>query len=215
MDLKAKRHQLIIKTKLTIEERERCFAIFAETFCGEPMFRYMLEGRRDLREDTLWIAERKFRCMESYYQMYTNEGPIRGFAWWLSPTTTPKVTLWQQLRAGFAGVPFRFGPRIFKKMLDCSAHEKRILEEAAQKGPCWILDVIATDPAYQKQGLGRQFIQMIFEKADASGTDCYVLTHNERNAAFYEKSGFAMEVEEAVCSGGPTAYGLRRLPNPS
>ncbi|TNE50637.1 MAG: N-acetyltransferase [Deltaproteobacteria bacterium] len=202
----------IRREQLHPDDENQFLKIFAETFAYEPMFSFMLEGRDDLVEDTLWIARRKWLLMKNSYAIWTNDGPhIHGFSWWLPPQAQSTVSLWKQLKVGFALVPLKFGWRRFQRMLECSAHERKILQAATQT-PCWVLDVIATEPSMQGQGLGHQMMEPVLELAAQGGHTCYVLTHNERNAGFYEKTGFQMETEERVCANGPMAYGLRYTP---
>src|SRR5579871_6269066 len=55
----------------------------------------------------------------------------------------------------------------------------------------WYLSIVAVDPAFQGQGLGRQLLESTIAEADRAGATCYLETFSERNLSFYQRLGFA------------------------
>ena len=76
----------------------------------------------------------------------------------------------------------------------------------------WYLWAIGVDPGSQGEGIGGRLLQPVLASASASGTPCYLETHNERNVRFYQKHGFRVVCEERVPKGGPRVRAMLRYP---
>ena len=51
--------------------------------------------------------------------------------------------------------------------------------------PHWYLNLLATHPDWQRQGLGSALMDVMFERADADGLPCYLETETPENVAYY------------------------------
>ena len=79
--------------------------------------------------------------------------------------------------------------------------------------PHWYLNMLATHPDWQRQGLGGQLMAAVFETADAEGLPCYLETETEVNVAYYRHHGFDVRTEWDVRtddSEGPHMWGMMR-----
>lgn len=188
--------------------------IFVATFANEPSFRFMLPDERTREKHVAWLVDKKLALNGRSFHTLSTRDPIKGFSWWIPPGKVPHHSLRTQLKAGYWKGPLKFGMTSFRRMLRFGTQESRILKKVSER-PHWILDVIATDPAYQRSGIGGALMKPIFEKAHHEGVPCFVLTHNPRNVGFYQKYGFKLTIEEPVDGpGSPIAYGLERAPLP-
>ncbi|MEM1334475.1 MAG: GNAT family N-acetyltransferase [Actinomycetota bacterium] len=78
----------------------------------------------------------------------------------------------------------------------------------------WYLQLLATHPHWQRQGLGAALMAVIFERADAEGLPCYLETETEENVAYYRRHGFEVRSEWDVPDHGelpgPHMWGMLR-----
>lgn len=85
--------------------------------------------------------------------------------------------------------------------------------------PHWYLQLLATHPDWQRQGLGAALMEVSFERADEEGLDCYLETETPANVAYYRRHGFEVRSEWDVdpdgVSGaaGPHMWGMLRPPS--
>jgi ribosomal protein S18 acetylase RimI-like enzyme len=80
--------------------------------------------------------------------------------------------------------------------------------------PHWYLNLLATHPDWQRQGIGRMLMAPAIERAEAEGLGCYLETETVENVAYYRRSGFEVRSEWDVDGGGPHMWGMWR-PAPS
>jgi GNAT superfamily N-acetyltransferase len=77
----------------------------------------------------------------------------------------------------------------------------------------WYLNMLATHPDWQRQGLGAALMGAVFEIADGEGLPCYLETETEVNVAYYQRHGFVVRSEWDVRtddSEGPHMWGMLR-----
>lgn len=79
--------------------------------------------------------------------------------------------------------------------------------------PHWYLNMLATHPDWQRQGLGGQLMATVFDIAATEGLPCYLETETEANVAYYRHHGFEVRSEwdlEAGGVAGPHMWGMLR-----
>jgi ribosomal protein S18 acetylase RimI-like enzyme len=77
----------------------------------------------------------------------------------------------------------------------------------------WYLNMLATHPDWQRQGIGGELMGVVFERADDEGLPCYLETETVANVAYYRKHGFDVRSEFDVAtpdSLGPHMWGMLR-----
>lgn len=74
----------------------------------------------------------------------------------------------------------------------------------------WYLQILATHPDWQRQGLGAALLAAGTAAADADGLPCYLETQTEENAAYYLRHGFVVRSEWDLPLGGPHMWGMIR-----
>jgi len=83
-------------------------------------------------------------------------------------------------------------------------------------GPYWYLQLLATHPDWQRQGLGAELMRVVFEQADAEGVQCYLETERLELVAYYRRYGFDVrsewDVDPDATLGevGPHMWGMLR-----
>ncbi len=84
-----------------------------------------------------------------------------------------------------------------------------LLDANSPPEPHWYLQMLATHPDWQRQGLGAELMASMFERSDAEGLACYLETETVENVAYYRRHGFDVRSEWDV-PGGPHMWGMLR-----
>jgi len=84
-----------------------------------------------------------------------------------------------------------------------------IMSEHTPAEPHWYLQLLATHPDWQRQGLGAALMGATFERADDAGLPCYLETETIENVAYYRHHGFEVRSEWDV-PDGPHMWGMFR-----
>lgn len=80
----------------------------------------------------------------------------------------------------------------------------------------WYLQLLATHPDWQRQGLGGRLMDVVFRRADAEGIPCYLETERPELVAYYRHHGFEVRGEWDVDPDarlgavGPHMWGMYR-----
>ncbi len=78
--------------------------------------------------------------------------------------------------------------------------------------PHWYLGFVGIEPHYQGHGLGEKLLAPVLKTADAENTLCYLETPFPATHKFYERLGFALEIEAKPFRGAPTLWTMVRRP---
>ena len=79
--------------------------------------------------------------------------------------------------------------------------------------PHWYLNMLATHPDWQRQGLGSALMEVVFEIADTAGLPCYLETETVELVGYYRHHGFDVRTEwdlNTSESDGPHMWGMLR-----
>lgn len=87
-----------------------------------------------------------------------------------------------------------------------------VMAEHTPDEPHWYLNMLATHPDWQRQGLGAGLMGVVFEIAEADGLPCYLETETVANVAYYRHHGFEVRSEWDVPLDGPHMWGMLRPP---
>lgn len=139
-------------------------------------------------------------------------GGVAAVACWLPPGTG-MPGLARQIRAGLLALPFRFGVRGLKRLLDYDKIAAELHHRYAPE-PHWYLASIGVDPDRQRQGLGSRLLELHLARADREGQACYLDTHRESNVWLYQRHGFQV-MWEGTAPGHPVkVWSMYRQPRP-
>ena len=86
------------------------------------------------------------------------------------------------------------------------------LAEHTPAEPHWYLNVLATHPDWQRQGLGAAIIAPIGEVCRRDGLALYLETETPENVAYYSHLGFRVRSEWDLPLDGPHLWGMIREP---
>jgi len=85
-----------------------------------------------------------------------------------------------------------------------------LMEANTPPEPHWYLQLLATHPDWQRQGIGARLMNVMFERADEAGIPCYLETETVENVAYYRRHGFDVRTEWDIPDGGPHMWGMLR-----
>ena len=75
--------------------------------------------------------------------------------------------------------------------------------------PHWYLSTLATEPAFQGQGIGSALLSHTLAECDRSGVPAYLESSKESNVPFYQRHGFVVTGEIHIIDG-PTLWPMCR-----
>lgn len=102
-------------------------------------------------------------------------------------------------------------PGGFEDDLDAPPPPADLLERFSIIGPLmaehtpaeehWYLQLLATHPDWQRNGMGAALMTSMFERADAEGRACHLETETLVNVAYYRRHGFEIHSEFDIPTG--------------
>jgi ribosomal protein S18 acetylase RimI-like enzyme len=85
-------------------------------------------------------------------------------------------------------------------------------KEHPKDQPHWYLSGLATDPSYQRTGVGTALVTPKLEQCDREGLGAYLETQKAINVPYYERFGFRVTKEIDLPKGGPHLWLMWRDP---
>ena len=183
--------------------------LLSRVFQDDPLMRFLVAEQEAM-------LERPRRFYEANLRLCQQNGRVdvlpdmQGVCMWLPPGKTD-IGFRQLLQSGLLRATVGMGLKSIRRFYTMY----RVVEPIAKKAtvdPCWILHMIAVDPASQDQGLGGSLIRPVLEEADSAGVNCFLESGNERNLSFYLRRGFEV-AEEVQVPDGPRVWGMLRRPS--
>jgi ribosomal protein S18 acetylase RimI-like enzyme len=127
-----------------------------------------------------------------------------GVAGWLTPTSDPPPSLWQELEAVEAQLR---GDRLV-------AHQQAEgqLQALRPKHPHWLLGTVGVHPDHRGRGLAGRLLQPGLDAAARQGTEAWLETSSFANVRLYRRCGFEVTAQVEIDEDGPTVWVMRRRP---
>jgi ribosomal protein S18 acetylase RimI-like enzyme len=183
----------------TSDDIGRLTTTAVRAFADDPLLRWFFpdDGEyHDLAPPSIAYLCRRWQATES--QWCTDDGVA--LAGWAPPgrpevdVERPALTHTERRLARFVA-------------LDAARNEHTPAE------PHWYLNMLATHPDWQRQGLGAALMGEVFRIADDQGLPCYLETETSANVAYYRHHGFEVRSEfDLAIPGdpGPHMWGMLR-----
>lgn len=194
----------------TLDDREVVAHIAAAGFYDDPVLSWVL------RDD----ARRRDQLVVVFSGLVDDTLPDRGTihvaadasaAFWREPGFEHHRTASDRLEDAAAnGGGADLGPFEVEE-LERFALLGEVMKEHHPHEEHWYLNVVATRPERQGQGLGSTVLQPVLERCDADGIPAYLESTNPRNRSLYLRSGFVV-TGEVPLPDGPTMALMWREP---
>src|SRR5436190_18501779 len=176
--------------------------VLARAFFDDPAWVWLLPDAQRRAKLLPWLFRIGFDVTAA--DVYATAGPVLGAARWLPPGRPP-MRVGATVRA-LLTTPFRLGAATTHFLAYGRAVE--LLRAEVAPGPHWYLAGIGVDPGAQRRGVGTALLRPGVEAAAKAGLPAVLLTNNEANVAFYERSGFSVVAERDTPKDGPPAWAM-------
>jgi GNAT superfamily N-acetyltransferase len=184
----------------TNDDVARLATTATRAFADDPLMRWLVPDEAEYFADIpQLVADRCRRWQATQSQWCTDDGVA--FAGWVPPGR-PDADI---ARSAMVHPPHRLAK--FEALRVAFA-------EHTPSEPHWYLNMLATHPDWQCQGLGAALMGEVFEIADAEGLPCYLETETPGNVAYYRHHGFEVRSEWDLATeheGGPHLWGMLRV----
>jgi ribosomal protein S18 acetylase RimI-like enzyme len=182
--------------RATDSDAARAARTASRAFATDPVMRWLIPDDDDYESDyrvlfgniiRRWLATDSLWCTCD----------VTAMAGWVPPGR-PEVE--------FETIPFDHPEDRLERFAVLGA----MMGEHTPPEPHWYLNMIATHPDWQRQGLGASLMGAVFEIAEAEGLPCYLETETVANVAYYRHHGFEVRSEWDVPLDGPHMWGMLR-----
>ena len=109
----------------------------------------------------------------------------------------------------------RFAPqmlRVFGRRLPVGLRYLMTVEHKHPRTEHWYLEILATEPRSQGQGLGSALLRPMLALCDRDGMGAYLESSSDRSRALYERHGFTVVETFGMPGGGPDIHRMWREP---
>jgi ribosomal protein S18 acetylase RimI-like enzyme len=181
--------------------------VLARAFHDDPPFVHVFPDPVKRRRVVTFVERAMVRVQASLgysWAALDEEGRVAAVSLWTPPGAT--LGIWPFVRHGMVQLPFRFGFRKVREMMEVN-DVMTSLRRAHAPSPHWYLDILGVDPELQGRGVGSTLLRRdLAEFVDPTEIPAVLWTANPRNLPFYERHGFEVLHEESY--GGSEGFTL-------
>lgn len=173
----------------------------ARAFEDDPLFAWILpdEATRVAKATALYRAMFKPFMKLDFVEMSTTS-ECSGVAIWAGPEK------WDPPSPAMLGAM----PRILRAIglggVSKLMAAMNAMKEVHPKEPHWYLAGLATDPPYQRTGVGSALVNPVLERCDRERLGAYLETQKPENVPYYQRFGFRVTKEIDLPKGGPRLW---------
>lgn len=178
------------------EDADRLAITAARAFANDPLMRWFYPNPNEYAAEVPAIFRAQAQRLSAWGHCYTTSDGV-AFAGWEPP---------EHDRVEVASPPVDHPA----ERLERFAAIGEALQANHPTEPVWYLQILATHPDWQRQGIGNALLDAGTARADRDGLPCYLETQTEENAAYYLRHGFAVRSEWDLPLGGPHMWGMIR-----
>jgi GNAT superfamily N-acetyltransferase len=182
-------------------EIEEAADMTALAFMISPGYHYIFEGLNDSERHTAlkWLFSRNIslrlpwaRCACAWDDSQKKEVMVCFFM--LQPPDAGEISVWAMLMNGILIMPFLFGLKSFRRLLEVKNHHDEI-DRLAQSthgltGQYCTLERMVVHPKWQGKGVGSRCLAQGLKEAALRQQGVILFTQEARNVTFYSRLGF-------------------------
>lgn len=197
---------------LVRQQRRSAARVLAAAFQDDPLFRFVVPDDQQRRR---WLPVFEYQLVRNTqpygasYVACNQQGQIAGVMAVTPPGHFPH-SLWANLRLALNVIlrPTPWCPHL--RTLWPIRHYGAAFDQMHYRPPHWYLDVIGVDPAYHRQGVGKQLMQRLIEHSQHDRNPIWLETQTADNVPYYESFGFEVRQQLHPAPGGPPTWGMLR-----
>ncbi len=192
-------------------DRSAVVGALARAFYDDPLFNYFVPDPISQSKGLLTFMGAGLADAAPFGEAWIARtgGKVACAAVWLPPAAYPR-SIRRDLLSNLRGAPtfVRSGRRLAGAMrllavLDKAHHE--VTE------PHYYLNILGTDPLFQRVGAGSAALQPVLERCDGEGLSAYLETQKEENLAYYARHAFEL-IQKVDVKGVPPIWTMLRRP---
>lgn len=194
--------------KLDLASRKRAAEVVAASFYDYPMFAVYFPDPDKRTRLLPWYLGNVLNCAIRYGEAFTT-ADFSGVIFILPPGHT-KITLAEYSRNGFFLTPFRLGLRDYINSQACEKFVADTHEKLMSGQLHYYLWGLTVDPGKKRTGVGTALMQPLLDKADDEKMPVYLETHDQRNVAYYQRTGFELIHQDMIPKYNLDIWCMRR-----
>ena len=175
---------------LNPSDHHRAAQLLSDAFFHYPMFTFYFPDPAHRKRTLSWYLGNVLNCTLQYGKAYTTPD-LSGVMMLLLPGHT-QISLWEYIQNGFFLTPLRLGLKNYVRSMKCESHVGKTHERLMKGIPHYYLWGLAVAPKQSRQGIGKELMQFLLNKADTEGMPIYLETHAEQNVVYYQRYGFGL-----------------------
>lgn len=187
-------------------DHDRLARTFAAAFADDPAWSFLLPHIDREQRQRLFFETELAHLVPERRQIWTTEDCSAVASWgppglWSVPVPTVLRLAPQMLR-------------VFGRRLPLGLRYLMLVEHKHPRTNHWYLEILATEPERQGQGLGSALLRPMLALCDRDGIGAYLESSSERSQALYERNGFRVVETFDMPGGGPEIRRMWRDPGP-
>ncbi len=178
------------------EHQQLCITAM-RAFIDDPVMRWLFPDDEEYLAPKGAVFHRAFAGWLGHNEVWCTDD-VAGLGVWIPPGRPPSPT---------EPPP---GPPPSAERAERFAAVGAAMDEHTPHEEHWYLQLLATHPDWQRQGIGARVMAPMFRRADEEGLACYLETETAQNVAYYRHHGFEVRSEWDVAADGPHMWGMIR-----
>jgi GNAT superfamily N-acetyltransferase len=195
--------------KLQKHDLYKASIILGETFYNYPLFKYIIPNSENRKNNLQWLCLFLLNIGNSKGEVVGTSNKLEGISIWFSSSKSNSTSK-EAIQAGLLNLFFHISPEAMGRFIHVGIIKVKKRSEIIS-GEYVICDMIGVYPRYQKQGFGRQMIEVQLLESDKLNIPCYLETSKPENIEYYKRYKFYKIGEYKI--QGVNVYCLKRETN--
>ncbi len=197
--------------RLLPAQREEAAQVLARAFLDDPGYKFVFPEFEERARSLAAYGNAVLDYSMHFGRVYTTPA-LCGIACWLpSGRLLSAIRALVMTRFATYRAMLGFSKESQTRFVALGRYSEEVKKRVAPKQHL-LLGFLAVDPAAQGHGLGSRLLVEGLQFCDARGLPCYLDTATESNLAFYAKHGFEVVHAGEIPGGGPSIWGMLRMP---
>ncbi|MGL5940884.1 MAG: GNAT family N-acetyltransferase [Waterburya sp.] len=203
--------QKYLSLQLTPRDFDRATDLLIEAFYDNPAHVYIFMSSNESKrlKAIHWAFRLNLNLQASIGDSFAlvesdkppGEREIKQMAFWHSPNSG-SINLMSMVKEGLLTMPFLFGWRTFKRVIEVTEEFDAIKDRVTAKNPVWHLNNMVVAKELRGSGIGSKVLKNQLESVvDPSGFPTILMTQREVNVRFYQRLGFEVVDDSTIGSG--------------
>jgi GNAT superfamily N-acetyltransferase len=198
--------------KMRAGEEPAVIGALARAFYDDPLFGFFLPNHVRQSRALLAFMGANLKDARTFDETWVarREGKVASAAVWLPPGTYPRSAR-REMATLLRTTPtfVAAGRRVLASLRLLAALDRA--HHHTVDGPHWYLEILGSDPSFQRTGAGSAALEPVLSRCDTEGLPAYLETQKRENIAYYARHKFEL-VQQIDVRGVPPLWTLLREP---